>query len=292
MLNRGKQEEKRLDTKQLRLIIAGLVGLYFVTVAFFLNQQGIFSTVAVVSGEKINLQDLQDELKVQYGDAALEDLIDRKVIELTAEKHEIEVDDEAVERELLRMRLTHGLSGNSMEEEQWREKIKYQVLLEEITTRDAVFSDKELKKYYETHKNTYSFPSLYHLSRITVSTEEEAQQVFKELEEGSDFAVLAMEKSTDEVSASQGGDVGYVTADNEIYHAALKKLKPGQYSKPIRINDGYAILFLHDSIKEKKYSYDEVKEDVRRHLALEKVEGVPSAKVLRDGIDIEWLYGN
>lgn len=110
MQNRGKQVEKRLDTKQRRLIITGLIGLYFVTVAFFLTKQGAFSTVAVVSGEKIIMQDLQDELKVQYGETALEDLIDRKVIELTAEKHGIEVGNQAVERELLRLRLTYGIN--------------------------------------------------------------------------------------------------------------------------------------------------------------------------------------
>lgn len=292
MQNRGKQEEKRLDTKQLWIIIAGLIGLYFVTIAFFLTKQGVFSSVAIVSAEKIMMQDLQDELKVQYGEGVLEDLIDRKVIEWTAEKHGIEVGDAAVERELLRLRLTYGISGNPMEEEQWREKIKYQILLEEITTRDAIFSDTELKTYYENHSNTYSFPTLYHVSQITVATEEEAAQVIKELEDGSDFVVLAMERTADEVGVSQGGDIGYVTGEDDNAHVFLKKLKPGQYSKPIPTKEGYAILLLHDYIKGKKYSYNEVKEDVRRHLALEKVEGVPSTKTLRNDVDIEWLYGD
>lgn len=177
-----------------------------------------------------------------------------------------------------------------MEEEQWREKIKYQILLGEITTRDATFSNKELKRYYENHINTYSFPTLYHVSRITVTNEKEAAQIMKELEEGSDFAVLAMERTTDDVSTRQSGDIGYVTGEDENERAALRKLMPGRYSKPIPTKEGYAILFLHDYIKGKKYSLDEVKEDVRRHLALEKVEGVPSAKSLRDDVDIEWLY--
>lgn len=95
----------------------------------------------------------------------------------------------------------------------------------------------------------------------------------------STVAVLAMGRSVDDVSASHGGDIGYVTGEDEYQRAALKRLKPGHYGKPIPTKKGYVILLLHDYIKGKDYSFDEV-------------EGVPSAKTLRDGVDIEWLYGD
>src|SRR5690606_1952784 len=122
----------------------------------------------------------------------------------------------------------------------------------------------------------------YHISKIIVKTKEEAEQTFKELEQGSSFAVLAMERSIDEFTANLGGDAGYVNDNNERYSDefmdAIKKLKQGKWSKPIKLEDGYAIVMLHEYVEGKEYAFKEVKDQLRRQIALEQMETPVSAR--------------
>ena len=67
-----------------------------------------------------------------------------------------------------------------------------------------------IKAFYENNKNLYNIPTSYRTSVIYSSTEAEAKEVVKELENGSSFEGLARERSTDVSSASLGGDIGYV----------------------------------------------------------------------------------
>ena len=49
----------------------------------------------------------------------------------------------------------------------------------------------------------------YKASHILVSTEEQAQDIIKQLADGADFAALAKEHSKDPGTAANGGDLGY-----------------------------------------------------------------------------------
>ena len=66
-----------------------------------------------------------------------------------------------------------------------------------------------------TIRTIYRIPTTYHISHITSSTKKQADQIINELEKGVSFSVLAMEKSLDEFTANQGGDLGYISQDNE-----------------------------------------------------------------------------
>ena len=49
------------------------------------------------------------------------------------------------------------------------------------------------------------------------------KSVEKELENGSDFSVLARERSFDTASASLGGDIGFVTEEQDSVDPAIRK---------------------------------------------------------------------
>ena len=117
------------------------------------------------------------------------------------------------------------------------------------------------------------------------------------MEQGSSFAVLAMERSIDEFTANLGGDAGYVNEDSDRYSKdflqIIKKLKPGKWSnKPIKLENSYAIVMLHEAVKGKEYKYKDVKDQIRRQIALEQMEIPVSAKPLWNETDIEWFYGD
>lgn len=268
------------------------------TVVLFLakGNAGQNEAVATVGNEKITRQDWLNEMESRYGKEVLSELIDQKVIETAGEKYGVKISDKEIERELKMFKTMYGSSGGyqTSDENKWRQQIKNSLLLEELLTRDAKIPEEEIKNYYEQNKSQFNLPNSYHISHIIVKTKAEADQTLKELDQGSSFSVLAMERSMDEFTANIGGDAGYITADNDrfsSYKDEIKNLKPGKWSKAIKVDGGYAIVMLHEYVKGKEYSYKEVKGQIRRQIALEQMDTSVSARPLWNDAQVEWFYG-
>ena len=294
----------KLNGRTLWSIILGLVVINCITVGYFLSKErGILpvlsndETIATIGEETITREQWMAELESRYGKDTLKDLVNMKVVEELAEKYAITVSEEVIERELA----VYKSMYNSLDEEQpgneenWEQQIRYSILLEELLTRDVLVSEKEMETFYENNKDLYSIKEAYHLSHIVVKTEKEANLLLDELSEGSSFEVLALEKSLDEFTANQGGDIGFVSKDNEYvpstYLEVVLKLSEGDWSEPIQVDEGYAIILLHEKLEGKTYSYKEVKGQIRRQIALEQMEGPVSAEPLWDEIGVSWFYG-
>ncbi|MBY6054386.1 peptidyl-prolyl cis-trans isomerase [Cytobacillus firmus] len=286
-----------MEKRQLLMIIAGLVLLNLITLAFLLFKgDGSREAVAKIGGEKITRQDWMSEMETKYGKSTLSELIDQKVIEEAGEKYGVKISDKAVDLELKMVKTMYG--GNftdEMSEDKWRRQIKNNLILEELLTSDVSVSEEEMKSYYEENSSQFHIPDTYHISQIIVKTKEEAEQTVKELEEGSSFSVLAMERSIDEFTANLGGNAGYVSEDDEHIPAEVleqvKDLKPGKWTKPVKTEDGYAVVMLHEHLKGEKYSFKEVKNMIRRQIALEQMDVPVSAKPFWKETDVEWFYG-
>ena len=275
------------------------------TVVFFLSKASGASgsnakdkVVASIGENTISRQVWLDELEARYGRDVLKDLVDQQVIKEMAKKYKIKIADKDVERELRMLQTTYNPSSKNKiaDEKKWKEQIRNNLLLEEILTKDVVISEKELKSYYNKNEQTFNVPTAYHLSHIIVKTKNEAKKALKELANGSSFPALAMERSIEEFSANEGGDIGYISEEDEQYPSDYiknaKKMKVGSYSEPIKVEQGYALLKLDGKIKGKEYTYDDVKEQIRRQIALEQMKIPASARTFWDEAKVEWFYGN
>ncbi|RBW67658.1 peptidyl-prolyl cis-trans isomerase [Bacillus taeanensis] len=255
------------------------------------------NNTAVYVGEKPILeQDWIAVLKNRYGQLVMEEMINKEVVFQLAEQEGIKVSDEEIQQYLV---LFGGMAGEDMTEQeqspslnqdQLYENIRYSILLEELVTRDVVIKEEELQRFYEENQSLFTNETLYRLSHIVSPTIEEAQQVWSELSEGSDFSTLARERSIDIFSANQGGDLGVISKDSTYwpdgYKEKAEKLEEGSYSEPISTTDGYAILKLEDKIKGNSYDFSEVRNHVRRFLALQQLGDSFSPKQLWDEIGV------
>ncbi|MBM6616084.1 peptidyl-prolyl cis-trans isomerase [Bacillus suaedaesalsae] len=252
--------------------------------------------VATVGEHNITRQEWLHQLEKLYGKDTLREVINREVIYQLADKYNIKVSDEVIEQELTMIKAMYNAADHETltDEEEWRKQIEYNLLLEEMLTKDVTILDGDIQKFFKENESLYKIPTTYHLSHITVKTKEEADQVVEELKNGSDFAVLAMEKSTDEFSSNQGGDLGYLSKESgflpERYMDLLSSLKPASFEGPIQVGDEYAIVYLHEVIEGKEYSYEDVKDHIRRQLALGQIEGRVTAEQFWNEIDVEWFY--
>ena len=248
-----------MEKKQLRLLVGGLTILNLITLGFLLFQPAILEgdkeSVAEIGKETISRQEWLTELEERYGEETLRDMVDQKVVEQLARQYKINVSDEAVEREMNIYKAMYSSADTGLKsEERWKQQIKYSLLLEELLTKDVEVSEEAMEAFYEQNKRLFDTPASYHLSQIVVETKKDADSAVKELEGGSSFAALAMERSIDEFSANQGGDIGFINDEDELVPtqvmATAKILEPKDWSGPIKLENGYAIVYLHEKLEE------------------------------------------
>jgi foldase protein PrsA len=292
---------EKLNGKTLWSIIFCLVIINCFTVGYILSKERnvipvssndqTSETIATIGETSITRDQWMAELESRFGKDTLKELINNRVVEELADKYKITVSDEVIERELA----VYKSMYNSLDEGTWRDQIRYSILLEEILTRDVSIPEKELKAFYDANKDLYNIDESYHLSHIIVKTENEADLIVEELNGGSSFEALALEKSLDEFTANSGGDIGFVSSDNEFisseYLEIAPKLSEGEWSKPFKVETGYAVILLHERLEGKSYSYEDVKGQIRRQIALEQMDGSVTVEPLWEELNVTWFYG-
>lgn len=298
-----------MNRKAVWLIIFGLVIINCFTLAYFLTKDdsiaaigpasnGSSESIASVGDKEITREQWMAELEDRFGRETLEEMINFTVVEELAEKHDIRIPDEELERELTMYKSMYNSLDNEhlSEDGELREQIRYSMLLEELLTKDVEIPEKELKAYYESNQDLYSIKDTYHLFHIVTKTEAEAKKVIEELEGGSSFEALAAEKSIDEFSANEGGDLGYVSSENDYlpvqYIEEAEKLKKDKWSNPIKSENGYSVILLKEKVNGVQYSFEEAKNQIRRQIALEQMESAVSVKPLWEEAGVTWFYGS
>ncbi|MGX1191459.1 peptidyl-prolyl cis-trans isomerase [Metabacillus sp. SLBN-84] len=298
-----------MNRKAVWLIIFGLVIINCFTLAYFLTKddsiaaigpasKGSSESIASVGDKEITREQWMAELEDRFGRETLEEMINFTVVEELSEKHDIKIPDEELERELTMYKSMYNSLDNEQlsEDGELREQIRYSMLLEELLTKDAEIPEKELKAYYESNQDLYSIKDTYHLFHIVTKTEAEAKKVIEELEGGSSFEALAAEKSIDEFSANEGGDLGYVSSENDYlpaqYIEEAEKLKKDKWSEPIKSENGYSVILLKEKVNGVQYSFEEAKNQIRRQIALEQMESAVSVKPLWEEAGVTWFYGS
>jgi peptidyl-prolyl cis-trans isomerase C len=136
-------------------------------------------------------------------------------------------------------------------------------------------TDEAIQKAYEADIAANPPQVEIQASHILVKTEDEAKEIIKQLEGGADFATLAKEKSTDEGSAKNGGELGMWftkgTMVKEFSDAAFA-MQRGEVSKvPVKSQFGWHIIKVTDSRVQTAVPLDQRKDDFRQALTQETV---------------------
>lgn len=106
-------------------------------------------------------------------------------------------------------------------------------------------TEEQIQDYYDKNIPRFTVPAKGEYSQITLATEDDAKAVLNELKNGADFKTLAKEKSTDKLTARNGGVIGWMedaALIPEIKGAGLTTA--GQISEVLKVDNGYAIFRL------------------------------------------------
>jgi len=157
-----------------------------------------------------------------------------------------------------------GLNYEDVRRTMRTEMMKQAVLQQEVDRRvyNAPSTD-EVKKYYEAHRDKFRKPESLKISEIYISTsgkddaavKARAVELVTQLRAGADFKAVAganseREKNGERTATKDGGFVGEfdVPTLRDDLGEALKNVKAGGVTDPIRTSDGYQILRVDERI--------------------------------------------
>lgn len=225
-------------------------------------------TLATIDGDAITLQEFNNELdKIPMNMKML-------VASQSGKKNFL---DRLVVKRLL---LKEAKKENIEKEKEFQDKladIKEQLTIESLLKKkinvESKFSDEDLKKYYEAHKEEFKKEQEIETRQIVLKSEQEAKEIQGKIAKGEDFGDLAKRYSIDPSAKATGGNIGYHpkgTLIPEYEAAAFKLTKVGQVSPIVKTQLGYHIIKLEGAKPASYVPLAEVREVIKQKMSQEK----------------------
>ncbi len=188
--------------------------------------------------------------------AALNRLIDESLLLSEAQKRNLTVADDEVEKRLGALvddyppgAFEDYIANHNLTEKDVRDQIKKSMLaaaaLEAMLDEKGEISDDQVQDYYKNNAAEFTRGDAVVLRRVTVASADEVELVKQKLSFGEDFAAVARANSLD-ANAAQGGELGEVelTKLPESDRAAITTLNPGGVSDPVSRANGQYVFYL------------------------------------------------
>ncbi len=145
---------------------------------------------------------------------------------------------------------------------------------------EKAFTEKELKDYYNAHKEEYKEEEKVQASHILIKvdkgadekiheeTKEKITKILQEAKKGKDFGELAKENS-DCPSSAKGGDLGFFSKGRMVpeFSKVAFNLKEGEISDIVKTQFGYHIIKVTGHKPAKEKSFEESKRKIKQKLA-------------------------
>jgi parvulin-like peptidyl-prolyl isomerase len=120
-----------------------------------------------------------------------------------------------------------------------------------------------LKQMYNSNPDAYSLPAKINLQEIVVNTRESANFISQKLRAGNEFSNLARKYSVRRRSGVNGGDLGYVTAEDlGSWSPQAFSLKLNDWAGPYKADSMFVFIKCIDKIPPVPRTLDEAKEDL------------------------------
>lgn len=234
--------------------------------------------MAIVNKEVITWSDLYREMEFNANDEVkamketdrqrffkdneksyLENLIDTKLQLQEAARDGITVSDADVAAAINNIRNKYSMTEEVFKEtiskegftlQTYKKKMTEQIMLGRVIDQEVrsriIVTEQDIDAYLAEHKNAAQEMEGFDISRITLrksgsdkELEQKAQDIYKRLRNGENFADLAARYS-DDSSARTGGNLGFVRKSDmsEEFLNICSGVKPGEISEPLWSGDG------------------------------------------------------
>jgi peptidyl-prolyl cis-trans isomerase SurA len=228
---------------------------------------------------------------------AVKALIGEKLLEQEVKKYDDKVDDDQVDKYIDQLRESKHMSDTEFREQlqasgmsydELRKRVRLDLekamMIEQEVRAKIVIPDADIKAFYDSHKDDFTVTKeRLKLAQILVAlpanptpaqvsaAQKKAAMIRARALKGDDFGDLARVYSDDD-SKSNGGELGWFAPGdiNDQILAAVKPLKPGDISQPVRTSHGIHIVRLEDHQVPGMVPLNEVKAQIRDQLVSEQ----------------------
>ncbi|MCL4425231.1 MAG: peptidylprolyl isomerase [Firmicutes bacterium] len=267
--------------------------------AAFYNFVDSHRTAATVNGEKISRKSLNDRINIyklfsgpdvakdpNFSSQVLDQLVEETLLLQDVKAQKIEPQKDAFDHA---KNLIDYVKNQFGSEEAYQKKLtEFNLKNEDIeafaknisliqslyakVTDGLTVDEKEVRDFYDSHKDYFKQPEMVRASHILVDKEEDAKSILNQLKGGADFAQLATKYSKDTATKEAGGDLGFFPRGQMVkeFEDAAFALKPGELSGVVKTSFGYHIIKLVDRRPEQVMAYEDVKDQIKNDLLGDK----------------------
>ena len=205
------------------------------------------------------------------------------------DKYKGKIDEKAIEEQLQKAQTQYGgkekfeqlLKQQGFTLDKYKDGLKVKAAQTLLINDYTGTNEDKLKESYEKNKHQY------HLAHILISVKSDsnpnglsdedakkkAEELHKKIKDGEDFATLAKENSNDTANASNGGDLGWSSKEDNSFVKEFKEaayaLTKDKVSDVVKTSFGYHIIKVLD---EKDATFDEMKATLAEKAAEEAVK--------------------
>jgi len=196
-------------------LVAGLAGT-ILTVALTACGGG-GGSVVTVNGQQISHADFDSKLEANpAARGVLQQMVTDSLIDGYAKDHNLTVSDDEINKleDTYKKQFPNGqfdelLKARGMTEDDVKNVLKRQIILDKAVGGDIKISDKQVQEYFNKNKAAFDTPDQARARHILVPDLKTAQKVEADLKGGKDFAAEAKEFSQDPGSKDKGGELGF-----------------------------------------------------------------------------------
>jgi len=144
----------------------------------------------------------------------------------------------------------------------------------ELISRKFLISQKDIQDEYLQNQDQYMARARCRISHILLSTQEDAENVYAELQRGVAFHHLVETRSIDRQTVPQNGNLGYLYRGGYVkgvgqdaeFTDAVFALNDGEISRPIKSRKGWHIVRVDEKEDEAVKPLVEVEDQIRQKL--------------------------
>jgi hypothetical protein len=228
------------------------------------------AVVAVVNGEPLARKQLVARLLEFHGQEALEQMVNRTLLLQSAKAAGVAVTDAEAEKKFQEIRSKYKepeafqafLVRSNLTEKHLRDEARYTALMEKVALKESPITEADLQRY--------------EVRLIVAPDLIAAENWVKELNDGADFAAMALERSADPAGRQSAGSIRpFLKIEMLDLWRAIdsQKLKPGTYTKqPVLLTDNSWILLKLENILPVGNASEAEKQRLRDTVARYRVE--------------------
>lgn len=235
-------------------------------------------------------------------------VVDRALVQAAREQG-IRIDDAQIDRAFARMAASNGITPAELRARieadgtpyaRFRDELRDDLAIARLREREVdsriFISEADVDAFIAEQREADAAPAQYNIGQILLRIPEgataeriererlRAEEIYRQLERGADFARLAAAFS-DAPDALSGGATGLRSADRlpQIFVQAVASLQPGQVAPIVRSANGYHVLKLLERSAEglSRLASEPVTQTRARHILIRPSEILPEAEVLR-----------